>query len=49
VYETDRIADELEGVVTARAPAPAPGPVRDTLKRAPMRAPAKDSATVKRR
>ena len=47
VYEADRIADELEGVVTA--PAPAPAPVRDTLKRARMPAPAKDSATVKRR
>jgi hypothetical protein len=41
VYEADRIADELEGVVTARAPAPAPAPVRDTLKRAPA---AKDTS-----
>jgi hypothetical protein len=45
VYETDRIADELEGVVTARAPVPAP--VRDTLKRAPMPAPAKDTSKVR--
>ncbi|HEV8455877.1 MAG TPA: S46 family peptidase, partial [Gemmatimonadales bacterium] len=38
VYEADRIADELEGVTTARAPAP----VRDTLKRAPV--PARDTS-----
>jgi peptidase S46-like protein len=44
VYEADRIADELEGVVTARAPAPAP--VKDTLKRAPMPAPAKDTVAA---
>ncbi|HMH55626.1 MAG TPA: S46 family peptidase, partial [Gemmatimonadales bacterium] len=44
VYEADRIADELEGVVTARAPVPAP--VRDTLKRAPMPAPAKDTVAA---
>jgi hypothetical protein len=41
VYEADRIADELEGVTTARAPAP----VRDSVRRAP--APARDSATVR--
>ena len=44
VYEADRIADELEAVVTARAPVPAP--VRDTLKRAPMPAPAKDTVAA---
>jgi hypothetical protein len=38
VYEADRIADELEGVTTARATAPAPAPV-------PAR---KDSATAGR-
>jgi hypothetical protein len=43
VYEADRIADELEGVTTARAPAP----VRDSVRRAP--APARDSATVRQR
>jgi hypothetical protein len=36
VYEADRIADELEGVTTARATAPVPAP-------APAR---KDSATA---
>ena len=46
VYEADRIADELEGVVTARAPVPAP--VRDTLKRAPMPAPAKDTSKARK-
>jgi hypothetical protein len=35
VYEADRIADELEGVTTARATTPAPAPVR------------RDSATVR--
>jgi Peptidase S46 len=40
VYEADRIADELEGVTTARAPAPAP--VRDSVRRAPV--PAKDTS-----
>jgi peptidase S46-like protein len=41
VYEADRIADELEGVTTTRAPAP----VRDSLRRAT--APARDSATAR--
>ena len=41
VYEADRIADELEGVVTARAPAP----VRDSVRRAPV--PARDSTPVR--
>jgi hypothetical protein len=40
VYEADRIADELEGVPTARAPAP----VRVSVRRAP--APARDSTRV---
>jgi hypothetical protein len=42
VYEADRIADELEGVTTARVPAP----VRDSVRRAP--APARDSTPAGR-
>jgi peptidase S46-like protein len=43
VYEADRIADEMESVITARR---LPNPVVDSMRRVPV--PAKDTATVKR-
>jgi hypothetical protein len=43
VYEADRIADELEGVTTARR---VPAPARDSVKRVPTPAGQRDSAAA---